>query len=137
MYEKFPATDKRNFTLIVHNELAYRENMPCEKDVKSIDLLIDAKQTIETTQSWEMLGAIRLASRKENTWSAQRLRIAMNALQLVMEGWVILGQDNSEIRRIEQEGTITSFTDQDETTIAMILATFDEAIECLRKHHNS
>ena len=134
IYEKFPPTDDRDFTLIVCNELAYRDNLPPDKDPKSIDILTDAKAKIVEKPHYSMLDAIKQASHKYFTPGAVTLRIAMNALQLVMEGMVILGYDHSSNRKRYQEDGIREFC-QDDTTVEMILSTFDEAIEALRKHH--
>ena len=136
-YETIPVTDesKRDFKLIIENELAFRDNLPAEQDARSITLLEDAKAMIVAKPHYAMLDAIKQSSHKHFSPGAPALRIAMNALQLVMEGMVILGYDFSDTRKQYQESGIKEFDCQTDTTPDMVTATFDEAIEALRQHH--
>ena len=148
IYESFEPTDERDFTLIVHNGLAYRDTLPDNTErAEAILLLQDAKALVETDTvnhgyvkqrgytGSAMLDALReTKSSKYMVFAYDRgYWSAMDALQLAMEGWITLESDSSRHRGVQQEGGIVAFTDQEDTTTEMVLATFDEAIELLRK----
>ena len=170
MYEKFPPTDERDFTLIVNAGLAYRDTMPNECDDKAVCLLHDAKSLVEDKTQWmphefdvsdpmswkpikavdshgsrvnpssliavrrTALGAIECAWHRNYT--PESLRIALNAIQLAIQGWISLGYNHDKRRQREQYDAITGLDDYCDDDMARdahprLMDIFDRAIKAL------
>ena len=170
MYEKFPPTDERDYTLIVYNGLAYRDSMPNEFDLKALNLLQEAKSLVEDKTKWmpadfdvsdpldwkhimaidckgnrvnpssslavkrTMLGAIDCAWHKN--YSPDSLRIALNAIQLSIDGWISLGYNHEKRRIREQKEPIVGLDDYCDDDMARdahprMMEIFDKAIKAL------
>ena len=174
-YEKFEPTVERDYTLIVSNGLAYRENMPTNEDVddteKALAILTEARSTIEdktkwmptdwdvadpmdwkhikavdkhgnsvlTTSicavRWTLLGSLDRASHSHYT--PDSFRIALNAMQMAIEGWVSLGYNHDDRRRREQMLDIIGIDeyiddDMEREGHSRCVSTLDDAIKVLQ-----
>ncbi len=170
MYEKFEPTAERDYTLIVCNGLAYRENLADEYDEQAVNLLQHAQSLVENKNSWmpsdfdvsdpmdwkhikardakgnsvnpsssltvrrTMLGAIECAWHKH--YSPDSLRIALNAIQLSIDGWISLGYNHDKQRLREQYEAIIGLDDYCDDDMARdahprMIEIFDKAIKAL------
>ena len=67
------------------------------------------RPTASIAVRWTMLGAIESAAQRHYT--PDSLRIALNAMQLAIDGWISLGCNHDKRRIQEQKSAITSFDD--------------------------
>lgn len=148
MYEQFPPTDKRDYTLIVCDGLAYRSEMDdSDYDPKAMDILDEATSIITDKCHWipteiesckvnpryyerilatdnkgnrcsptasyaerfTLLGALDRASQNHYTPNSQR--IAMNAMQRAIQGWISLGYNHDKRRQQEQREDVVGIDD--------------------------
>ena len=83
---------------------------------------------------WTMLGAIECASHKH--YSPDALRIALNAIQLSIEGWISLGYNHDKRRLREQKEAIIGLDeyiddDMEREARPRMMSIFDAAIKTL------
>ena len=67
------------------------------------------RPTASIAVRWTMLGAIECAAQKHYTPNS--LRIALNAMQLTIEGWISLGYNHDDRRQQEQKQAIVGMDD--------------------------
>ena len=80
------------------------------KHIKAVDSLGNRCNPSSTVAvRWTLLGTIESAYQRNYTPNS--LRIALNAMQLTIEGWISLGFNHDDRRRIEQYHTIIGLDD--------------------------
>ena len=67
--------------------------------------------TSSDARRWTLLGALDLAAQKHFSPGAKAQRIAMNAMQCAIEGWISLGDYNNKWRQQEQRSAVAGIDD--------------------------
>ena len=105
------------------------------KIVKAVDRHgDDVRPTASYAKRWTLLGSIEAAAPSHYTPDSQR--IALNAMQLAIEGWISLGYNHDDRRQQEQKQAIVGIDDYIDDEMAReghsrCLSTLDEAIQLL------
>ena len=106
MYEQFEPTEKRDYTLMVNDGLAYRDTFPDEDadDIqKALDLLADAKSLIKDKTkwiptTWEHEGGISTALHAVKAVDKHGERVSRPSSTLAVR-WTMLGAIESAATR--------------------------------------